>query len=224
MTSPLLNRLAVTSVAAVLVVGCAADGSGLTETGTGAAIGTAAGAAAGALIGSLSGRAGKGALIGAVGGAIAGGLVGAYMEEQRRDFEKVLADEIASGLISLHELPDNQLVVRMTGATAFEIDSDRIQPSFYSTIDRISQVVRRYGKTELVVTGHTDNTGSAAHNQALSERRASAVSNFLESEGVLPVRLATFGYGMNQPIASNANESGRRLNRRVDIVIIPITS
>jgi outer membrane protein OmpA-like peptidoglycan-associated protein len=224
MTSRALNRLAVSATAAVLVVGCAADGSGLTETGAGAAIGTATGAAAGAIIGSFGANAGRGALIGAVGGAIAGGMVGAYMQEQRRDFEKALASEIASGMVSIEQLPNNELVVRMTGATSFEIDSDRIQPGFYSTMDKISAIVRKYGKTELLVAGHTDNTGSAEHNQLLSERRANAVASYMLSDGVLPERISARGYGKNQPIASNESESGRSLNRRVDITIIPITA
>jgi outer membrane protein OmpA-like peptidoglycan-associated protein len=224
MTSRLLNRFAVSATAGILVVGCAADGSCLTETGTGAAIGTATGAAAGALIGSLSANAGRGALIGAVGGVIAGGLVGAYMEEQRKDFEKALADEIASGMISVQQLPNNELLVSMTGATTFEVDSDRIQPGFFSTMDKISAIVRKYGKTELLVAGHTDNTGSAEHNQLLSERRANAVASYMLSDGVLPERISARGYGKNQPIASNESESGRSLNRRVDITIVPITA
>ena len=68
------KTLVLSGVAALLIGGCAADGSGLTETGRGAAIGTAAGAATGAIIGSLSGDAGKGALIGAGAGALGGYL------------------------------------------------------------------------------------------------------------------------------------------------------
>lgn len=224
MNARTLNRLAVSATTAVLVVGCAADGSGMTETGAGAAIGTATGAAAGAIIGSFGANAGRGALIGAVGGAIAGTMVGAYMQEQRRDFERVLANEIASGMISIEQLPNNELLVRMTGATAFEVDSDRIQPGFFSTMDKISAIVRKYGKTELIVAGHTDSTGSAEHNQGLSERRAGAVSSYMQADGVLPQRIVARGYGMNQPIASNDTDYGRRLNRRVDITIVPITA
>ncbi len=224
MTSRPFKRLAASALAAVLVVGCAADGSGLTETGAGAALGTAGGAAAGAIIGSLGANAGRGALIGAVGGALIGTAVGAYMENQRKDFEKALADEIASGMISVQKLPNDQLLVRMTGATTFEIDSDRIQPGFYSTMDKISAIVSKYGKTELLISGHTDSTGSAEHNQLLSQRRAGAVQYYMESDGVLPQRIVATGYGKNQPIASNETEAGRQLNRRVDITIVPITA
>lgn len=217
------RTLVLSGVAAALISGCAADGSGLTETGRGTAIGTTAGAATGAIIGSLSGDAGKGALIGAVGGALVGTMVGSYMEEQKRDFERQLAPEIAAGVIRVQKLPDHQLLVGMTGATAFEVDSDRIQPGFYSTLDKIAAIVSKYGKTQLAISGHTDSTGAAAYNQTLSERRAASVEYYLERSGVLPQRIYSAGYGMNQPIASNATEEGRRLNRRVDIVIMPIT-
>ncbi|MBK1724101.1 OmpA family protein [Thiocystis violacea] len=224
MTPIFAKRATTAAVFAVLISGCASDGSGLTETGRGAAIGTATGAAAGAVIGSLSADAGKGALIGAVGGALVGTMVGAYMEEQRQNFEKVLAPEIASGAIRVQKLPGDQLLVGMTGATAFEVDSDQIQPSFYSTLDKIATVVKKYGKTQLAVAGHTDNTGSADYNQRLSERRAASVERYLDSTGVLPQRIESAGYGMTQPITTNDTEAGRRLNRRVDIVIMPITS
>jgi outer membrane protein OmpA-like peptidoglycan-associated protein len=166
--------VAVAATLSIAIAGCATDGT-MTETGKGAAIGTAAGAALGAAIGSFGGNAGRGALIGAVGGALTGGMVGAYMEQQRKDFEKALADQIAAGAIRVERLPNDQLLVGMTGETAFEIDSDQIQSGFYPTLDTISSIVNKYGKTELKVAGHTDITGSAAHNQQLSERRAGSV-------------------------------------------------
>jgi outer membrane protein OmpA-like peptidoglycan-associated protein len=73
----------------------------------------------------------------------------------------------------------------------------------------------------VTVTGHTDNTGSAAYNQDLSERRATAVVSVLRSAGVSGSRLRTIGAGESQPIASNASASGRSMNRRVDITITP---
>jgi len=222
MSPAISKRLIVSATVAVLVSGCAADGSGMTETGRGAAIGTASGAAAGALIGSLSADAGKGALIGAVGGALLGTAVGSYMDQQRQDFERVLAPEIASGVIWVEKLPDDQLLVGMTGATSFEVDSDRIKPTFYSTMDKIANVVNKYGKTQLAIAGHTDNTGSAEYNMNLSRRRAASVENYLASSGVNPGRMESRGYGMTRPVASNNTEQGRRLNRRVDIVIIPV--
>lgn len=213
------------AAAAILLAGCATDEYGqrrpMTETEKGVGIGAVTGAAIGALVADKSG---KGAAIGAVGGAIVGGLVGNYMEQQRRDFQRVLADEIAAGVIRVEKLPDDRLLVGMTSETAFEIDSDRIKPGFYSTMDKIAGVVNKYGKTQLSIAGHTDSTGSDAHNQRLSERRAGSVKNYLLSANVYPERLSAYGLGESQPIASNDTPEGRRLNRRVDITIIPVVA
>lgn len=217
------KRAAIAATVSLLVTGCASDGSGMTETGQGAAIGTAAGAALGALIGSQGANAGRGALIGAVGGALLGGMAGAYMEQQRKDFEKALAQEISAGVIRVEKLPNDELRVGMTGETSFEVDSDQIKPGFNSTMDKIAKIVNKYGKTALVVAGHTDNTGSPEHNQELSERRADSVERYLEGRRVLPQRISATGFGLSDPIATNETESGRRLNRRVDITIVPIT-
>jgi len=222
MNHRLAKVVATAATVSILISGCATDGT-MTETGKGATIGTLGGAALGAAIGSLSGDAGKGALIGAIGGALAGGMVGAYMENQRKEFEKALAEEISAGVIRVEKLPNDQLLVGMTGETTFEVDSDQIKPGFYSTMDKISGIVNKYGKTELKVAGHTDSTGSAQHNQTLSERRAMSVERYLEGDGVVPQRIYAAGYGKNQPVADNTTEAGRRLNRRVDITIVPIT-
>jgi len=220
-----LQAMAVLAAVALGVGGCATDGTTgggtqLGETGTGALIGGATGAAIGALATSKSAQ---GALIGAVGGAIAGGMVGSYMEEQHRDFERALRDEIQAGVIRVEKLPEHRLLVGMTGATTFEVDSANIKPGFYTTLDKIAAIVSRYGKTQLAISGHTDSTGGADYNQRLSERRAEAVQRHLLAQGVLPERLSAAGYGERQPIASNDTDAGRRLNRRVDILIIPIT-
>ncbi len=211
------------AVATLLLVGCATDEFGnprpLTETEKGVGIGAATGAAIGALV---SNKSGQGAALGAVGGAVVGGLIGNYMEQQRRDFQKVLANEIAAGQIRLERISEGELLVGMTGETAFEVDSDQIKPGFYSTMDKIAAVVNRYGKTRLDIVGHTDDTGSAAHNQALSERRAGAVEDYLLDDNVYPRRMTSEGDGQVRPIASNATPYGRRLNRRVDITIVHV--
>ncbi|MBK1648070.1 OmpA family protein [Rhabdochromatium marinum] len=190
----------------------------------GAGVGALAGAASGAALGSLSANAGRGALIGLVGGALVGAAVGDYMEQQRMDFERALADEISRGDIRVRKLPDHRLIVGMTSATTFDLDSARIKPGFYSTLDKIAAIVNRYGKTQLAVAGFTDNTGSADYNMKLSERRAAAVQGRLLNDGVLPQRVSAYGYGESNPVASNASEAGRRLNRRVEIAIIPLVT
>ena len=195
-----MNALAIRSLAASVTVALALAGCATTdeygnprpagETAKGLGIGAAAGAAAGALIGSASANAGKGALIGAVGGALIGGAVGNYMEQQRKDFERVLAEEIARGDISVTKnVGSHSLVVGMTSATTFDVDSDTIKPGFYSTMDKISGVVNKYGKTQLVIAGYTDDTGTAEHNLDLSRRRAGSVESYLLADAVAPQRL-----------------------------------
>lgn len=194
-------------VATLLTAGCATDEYGnsrpmsQTEKGVG--------------IGALSGAA-----IGAIGGALVGGLIGNYMEQQQRDFERVLANEIALGQIRVERISEGELLVGMTGETAFEIDSDQVKPGFYSTMDKIAAIVNRYGKTRLDIAGHTDSTGSRGHNMELSDRRAHSVKNYFLASGVYPARLQTQGHGPDYPLASNDTPEGRRLNRRVDITLI----
>ncbi|HEX7249690.1 MAG TPA: OmpA family protein, partial [Burkholderiales bacterium] len=130
-----------------------------------------------------------------------------------------LAAEIKAGQARVEKLSDQVVLVTMTNQTAFETDSSTIKPGFHSTMDKLADVVVRYGKTTLTVVGHTDNVGADAYNQRLSERRALSVAQYLESRRVNGMRLATAGKGETQPVASNSTESGRQANRRVEIYV-----
>ncbi|EIC23235.1 OmpA family protein [Thiorhodovibrio frisius] len=225
------SKTLIAATAVVALTGCATTDpydpysrSEPTGAAKGAGMGGLAGAAAGAALGSLSANAGRGALIGLVGGALVGAAVGDYMEQQRLDFERELADEIRRGDIRVRKLSDDRLIVGMTSATTFDVDSAQVKPGFYSTMDKIASIVNQYGKTQLAVAGFTDDTGSAEYNMKLSERRADAVRSRLMGDGVTPQRVSAYGYGKNNPIASNASEVGRSLNRRVEITIIPIVA
>ena len=208
--------------ASVALAGCAADGSRrpFTNLESGALIG----AVGGAVIGAAAYRKNrtKGAIVGAVGGGIAGGAVGAYMDAQKRDLEKNLAQEIQSGQARVEKLPNDAVRITMTNQTAFETNSSEIKPGFRSTMDKLADVVVRYGKTTLTIVGHTDNVGADTYNQALSERRALSVAQYFESKRVDPGRLATSGKGETQPLASNGSEGGRQANRRVEIYVEPV--
>jgi outer membrane protein OmpA-like peptidoglycan-associated protein len=186
----------------------------------GAALGAGIGAAIGAV--AYSRNRTHGALIGAIGGGLAGGAVGAYMDSQKKDLEKNLAKEIQAGQARVDSLPNHVVRVTMTSQTAFDTDSSNIKPGFQSTMDKLADVVVRYGKTSLTIVGHTDNVGSNQYNQKLSERRAHSVAQYFESHNVNPVRMAISGKGETQPIASNANEAGRQQNRRVEIYVEPV--
>lgn len=209
-------------ISLLALAGCATDEYGNRLPMTRAEKGTLIGAITGVAIGMTTDDKGKNALLLGIVGGIAGGSVGAYMDSQYRDFEKQLKPQIDQGAVTIEKLPENVLRVTMTGQTTFEIDSATIKPGFYGTMDTISEIVNRYGKTHLSIVGHTDSTGSASYNQQLSLRRAGAVEQYLLNTGVIPERLSVYGMGEEAPRATNATEAGRRLNRRVEIIIEPI--
>ena len=206
-------------VLAAVLAGCATDRPfEYRESGT--LIGAAGGAAIGAM--AYNRNRTKGALVGAVGGALAGGVVGRYMDDQKRDLEKNLAQEIKLGQARVDKLPNDVVRITMTSQTAFETNSAEIKSGFHSTMDKLADVMVRYNKTSLTIVGHTDDVGTNAYNQKLSETRALSVARYLEGKRVDSMRLAISGKGETQPIATNNTESGRQTNRRVEIYVEPV--
>ncbi len=223
LSHPLMKRLIALLLAATLA-GCAGDNpfDKLGHREAGALIGAGAGAAIGAI--AYNRNRTKGALVGAVGGALAGGVVGRYMDDQKRDLEKNLAQEIKLGQARVEKLPNDVVRITMTNQTAFDTNSAAIKPGFHTTMDKLAEVVVRYNKTSLTVVGHTDDVGSDAYNQKLSEQRALSVARYLEGKRVDSMRLATSGKGETQPTASNSTETGRQANRRVEIYVEPVVA
>jgi outer membrane protein OmpA-like peptidoglycan-associated protein len=166
----------------------------------------------------------KGALIGVIGGGLAGSAVGAYMDNQRRDLQKSLAPEISAGHARVERLANDVLKITMTNQTAFDTNSAVIKPGFDPTMDKLADVIVRYGKTTLTIAGHTDNVGTADYNQKLSERRALSVAQYLEEKHVNALRLSTVGKGESVPLESNSTEAGRQANRRVEIYVQPVVN
>lgn len=209
------KSLSVFMLSSMLLGGCA----DMSYTAKGSIAGGVAGATLGALVGGDS----TGVLIGAAGGALIGAGVGHYMDKQAQDLQKVLRPEIGRGEISVIQQGDHSITVRMTTNTSFNTNSAMVKAGFYPTLNKIAHVVNQYGKTKLVIVGHTDNTGSPRINQPLSESRARAVANYFLSKNVNPDRMSAYGKAEQQPIQSNATAEGRAANRRVEITIIPIT-
>jgi len=185
-----------------------------------AAIGGVGGALGGYLLGDLIGgrRDRTEKIVGAGIGALAGAGVGYYMDEQ----EKKLRQQTAGTGVNVIRDGDN-LVLDMPSEITFGVDSSNIDPGFRNTLDQVSLTLKQYEKTYVDVMGHTDSTGSDTYNQTLSERRASAVADYLSIRGVQSARLATRGYGESQPKASNLDAAGRSANRRVEIRLVPVT-
>jgi outer membrane protein OmpA-like peptidoglycan-associated protein len=177
------------------------------------AIGTGAGAAIGAGAGALIGGQ-RGALIGAGVGAAGGAAVGARMDLQARE----LREQLVGTGVQVQEI-DGQIRLIMPGNITFDTNQTEIKHSFRPVLDSISKVLARYNRTTVQVIGHTDSTGSRDHNLRLSVARAESVGKYLSLRGVANNRIATFGAGPDQPIASNDTEAGRAQNRRVEIYL-----
>jgi outer membrane protein OmpA-like peptidoglycan-associated protein len=188
----------------------------VSNTAGGAAIGAGLGALGGLVIG--GGNKGRNALIGAGIGALAGGAIGSYMDNQ----EAELRAQLQGTGVSVTRVGD-RIVLNMPSNITFATDQDQVIPPFYRTLDSVAIVLNKFGKTLIDVNGHTDSTGSLQHNQALSERRAASVANYLAGRGVDQRRVSTMGFGPSQPVASNATPDGRAQNRRVEVAIAPIT-
>lgn len=219
-----VQRLLIAGLAAALVAGCQTvdpyTGEEKTASATkGAAIGAGAGALLGILTGDDSKERRKRALIGAGVGAIAGGAVGNYMDQQ----EAELRQQLAGTGVSVTRVGD-EILLNMPGNITFQTDSADLNPQFFGVLDSVALVAQKYDKTVVEVAGHTDSTGSAQYNQALSERRAATVATYLVNRGVGQERVLAFGRGLTQPIADNATAEGRALNRRVEIRLSPITA
>jgi len=97
----------------------------------------------------------------------------------------------------------------------FETDSAKLTGESRPALDKVAAGLREHPRLRIEIQGHTDSTGSARHNQGLSERRAESVRDYLVSQGVSASQLTTRGFGQTQPIASNATADGRAQNRRV---------
>ena len=210
-----------TALCALLALSACNDPSRLgvdsdNKTGQGALFGGILGAGIGAL---TSNDKAKGALIGGAVGALAGGLVGNQLQKQ----EAELRAQLASDGITIVNTGD-RLIVSLPDDITFETDSFTIRPALRFDLNSVADNLLRYPDTTVQIIGHTDSDGEAAYNVTLSQQRANAVADVLQSGGVTYDRLQILGRGEDQPLASNLTEEGKAKNRRVEIVVIPLNS
>jgi outer membrane protein OmpA-like peptidoglycan-associated protein len=180
------------------------------------------GAIAGAILGGLLGatrgddvnlgRTAGGAVI----GAVIGGGIGTMLDRQAAELQQDLGNSDVSIVNT-----GSELVVTMPQDILFAVDSAVVRPGLQSDLRVLARNLQDYPDSTVDVLGHTDNTGSAAYNQDLSARRASAVAALITSNGVAPYRVRSWGRGENEPVATNLSEEGKAQNRRVEIIIRP---
>jgi outer membrane protein OmpA-like peptidoglycan-associated protein len=152
--------------------------------------------------------------IGAALGAGVGAVVGSELDKQEAELRAQLDNDVRI------EITGDRLILTMPQDILFAVDSFDVSPSLQDDLAKVAQSLEAYPNSSVQILGHTDNTGSASHNQPLSERRANAVADVLLTNGVAVSRIQTIGRGEDQPIASNLDDAGRRQNRRVEIVIL----
>lgn len=215
------TRMMIAMMASALVLsGCVTDPETgqkrISRGGGGAAAGAGAGALLGAILGGRNNRAEV--LIGAGVGAIAGGAVGSYMDKQERELRERTA---GSGIEVARS--GEEIAIKLPSGITFDTNQAVLRPEMRPALDQVAKTLASYQSTFIDVTGHTDATGSDAINQPLSERRAGAVADYLQYQGVQRARMAIRGYGAGFPIASNDTEAGRAQNRRVEIRLSPVT-
>jgi outer membrane protein OmpA-like peptidoglycan-associated protein len=180
------------------------------RTAIGAGVGAAGGALAGAIIANnTGGKSEQGAIYGALAGAAIGGGIGNYYDKQAKELAKI-ADV---------KKTENGLEVTLKNDILFVSDSYALTDKSNTTLSELTTVLKKYPQNIIVVEGHTDSTGSAAHNQTLSENRAQAVYNYVVGHQLKTSSITFIGYGSTQPVADNSTEAGRAQNRRVNLKI-----
>ena len=190
-------------------VNCASWSKGV----KGGIIGGAGGAVLGGVIGHAAGNTILGAIIGAAVGGAAGAIIGSYMDKQaaemQRDIEGAEVQRIGEGI-----------KITFDSGILFDIDKSGLRAVSETNLTDLAKILNKYPDTNILIEGHTDDTGTDEHNLALSRDRALAVSTYLATAGVKSERFSISGYGEMQPIVTNDTPEDRQKNRRVDIAVI----
>jgi outer membrane protein OmpA-like peptidoglycan-associated protein len=212
----------------LVLTGCATTGDGLSSSDTyeknsGKFLGTLIGGVGGALLGKKIGNK-NGAVIGALVGGGIGYLIGDEIDQRREALQKIAQAQNAQ--IAFEDIKDNQgetvgqSVVLHSEKSQFDSAKDALNEYAKPMFVNIAKQYASSGQKVLIV-GHTDADGSDQYNQALSERRAKTIATLFKDNGVKEENIYYRGAGEFEPIASNQNEKGKALNRRVEIIEAP---
>jgi outer membrane protein OmpA-like peptidoglycan-associated protein len=211
-----INRLCAVLFATTLLFGCDATRNA-SKKEKGAVIGTAGGAVIGGVVGNQvgDGNTALGAIIGGVVGGAAGAYIGDRMDKQAQRIEQEIpgaeVERVGEGI---------NVTFDETSGVYFATDKYNIEGDSRTALNKLAGIFKEYPKTNILVEGHTDSTGSDAYNLTLSKNRAQAVTNFLVNEGIPSGRINTKWYGESQPKYDNSTVEGRAKNRRVELAIV----
>ena len=202
-------------IAAALCAAMVLSGCNVSNTAKGTAIGAGGGAALGAIIGKIAGNTAVGAIIGGAVGAGAGAIIGHKMDKAKKEAEAVKNAQVesvkdANGLDAVKVTFDSGIL--------FATNKADLNAASKSSLQQFANVLKQNADCDVAIIGHTDNTGSDAINNPLSEKRAMSVSNYLRSLGVSASQIKSVeGQGSVNPVADNSTAEGRKQNRRVEV-------
>ena len=210
----MLNKKSIAALAlsaALVLTGC-----GLSNTAKGTGIGVGAGALIGAGVGRVLGNTAIGAAIGGVVGGTAGALIGKKMDKQKKELEEQVKNA------KIESVNDGQAIrVTFDSGILFATNSSTLTTTSQTSLRNFAANLKVNDQTDLLIIGHTDNTGSDRINDPLSLNRASSVRTFLAGQGVSSNRMRVEGKGSREPVADNSTAAGRKENRRVEVYILP---
>jgi outer membrane protein OmpA-like peptidoglycan-associated protein len=142
------------------------------------------------------------------------------MEAQRQtQIAQVRTAQLDRQLAELSAQKTDRGFLITIGDVLFGTDKATLNPKGTQTAQKLADILQQNPQRTVLVEGFTDSTGSTDYNQALSERRATAVRNALQSAGINQDRIVVRGYGMANPVAPNDTAQNRQLNRRVEIIL-----
>lgn len=204
-----LNKIIVT---AILFLSLLIGGCGASNTVKGGVIGGVGGGVVGGVIGNQFGNTAVSAIIGDALGGTAGVLIGKHMDKQAEEIRKDIKD-------AKIERVGEGIKITFDSGILFNYDSATLQPEAKANINKLSTILKKYSDTNILIAGYTDSYGTESYDKTLSEKRAKSVEDYSIMQGVNSFRFSIVGLGEDEPFASNDTESGKRLDRRVEIAI-----
>lgn len=213
--------LALIAASTLALTACTQNGIDYENAGENSRTGALVGGLIGAAIGARKaddGKGARGAIIGGAIGAAAGAGIGVLLDQQ----EDALRSDLGDSDVKIVNT-GNELIVTMPQDILFDTNSDTLRADLQGDLRTLAANLQDFPDTTVDVIGHTDNTGTAEFNQALSQRRAQSVTGVLLREGVSTTRLRAIGRGEAEPVDTNLTPEGRAQNRRVDVIIRPMT-
>lgn len=143
----------------------------------------------------------------------------AEMAREEAASARAQLEDMRSKLSDLKTKQTKRGLVITLGDVLFEVDKANLKPGAARSLDQLAMALRDDPDAKIQIEGHTDSTGSRAHNMDLSRRRAESVQSYLVTHGVDSSRLSTRGLGPDYPVATNTTAAGRQQNRRVEVII-----